>query len=514
MKQYTTIESNTNIRCPLTFSSLLFGVILLFASQSGYAGNATWNNNPANGDWNTATNWTPNTVPGGSDIATFNSSNITDITISEDSAIFEILFNPGASSFTYTVSHFDGFDFTIVGIVNNSGVIQRFIAEVDAEGNPGFLTFEGNASAGNQTLCTARRGTVVGGEGALISFLDFASAGEGEFLIEGAAGSGLPGGRAIFFSSSTANNATLTSEGGQAAGAPGGLILLQNQSHADCATLVANGGVNGGGGGEIQFLGSAAGDKARIEVFGNGFLDVSAHGAVAVGSIEGNGLILLAARKLTVGSNGLSTEFSGVMREATGSGGSLAKTGTGTLTLSGASTFTGGATVSLGTLVVTNTTGSATGTGSLLLSAGTLGGSGIIAGAVTVGTGSGSGAFLAPAHGGKKQLTLTIQGSVTFNSDATYTYTFKAKSNRSKIDKVVANGVTINSGAMINLSGTTQGPLTQGTILTLIKNTAATPISGTFSNLPDGGIVNVNGNNLQADYRGGDGNDLTLTVVP
>jgi hypothetical protein len=27
-------------------------------------------------------------------------------------------------------------------------------------------------------------------------------------------------------------------------------------------------------------------------------------------------------------------------------------------------------------------------------------------------------------------------------------------------------------------------------------------------------IVNVNGNNIQASYSGGDGNDLTLTVVP
>jgi len=48
----------------------------------------------------------------------------------------------------------------------------------------------------------------------------------------------------------------------------------------------------------------------------------------------------------------------------------------------------------------------------------------------------------------------------------------------------------------------------------LIRNTSADPISGTFSNLPDGAIVNVNGNNLQASYEGGDGNDLTLTVVP
>jgi hypothetical protein len=40
------------------------------------------------------------------------------------------------------------------------------------------------------------------------------------------------------------------------------------------------------------------------------------------------------------------------------------------------------------------------------------------------------------------------------------------------------------------------------------------PIAGTFSNLPDGAIVTVNGNRLQASYEGGDGNDLTLTVVP
>jgi hypothetical protein len=121
---------------------------------------------------------------------------------------------------------------------------------------------------------------------------------------------------------------------------------------------------------------------------------------------------------------------------------------------------------------------------------------------------------LAPAHGGKKQLALTIQGSLIFNSDATYTYTFKAKGSKSKADKVVPNGVTINIGASFNLSGTAQETLTQGTVLTVIKNTAATPINGAFSNLPNGAIVTVNGNNLQASYTGGDGNDLTLTVVP
>ena len=159
-------------------------------------------------------------------------------------------------------------------------------------------------------------------------------------------------------------------------------------------------------------------------------------------------------------------------------------------------------------------TGSATGEGAVRVSAGTLGGRGTIAGPVTIGTGSGSGAFLAPAAAGDIPRTLGILGSLTFNSDATYTCTLTAESDTPRIDKVVAAGVTINSGAIFNLSGTTQGQLTQGTVLTVIRNTAATPITGTFSNLPDGGIVNVNGSNLQASYEGADGNDLTLTVVP
>ncbi|HJU10723.1 MAG TPA: hypothetical protein VJ728_07595, partial [Candidatus Binataceae bacterium] len=109
---------------------------------------------------------------------------------------------------------------------------------------------------------------------------------------------------------------------------------------------------------------------------------------------------------------------------------------------------------------------------------------------------------------------LTIQSGLTFKADATYTCTLKAKANQTLSDEVVANGVTINSGAMIALSGQVKGHLTPGLTLTLLSNTSANPISGTFSNLADGAIVTINGNNFQASYSGGDGNDLTLTVVP
>jgi len=242
-------------------------------------------------------------------------------------------------------------------------------------------------------------------------------------------------------------------------------------------------------------------------------------GLMTIGSLTGIGFVYTGSRNLTIGSNNLSTIFSGIIQEdggiVGGNNGSITKLGTGTLTLNGASIYTGGTTVAGGVIKVANTTGSATGTGPVNVDVGTLSGSGIIGGAVALGTGTGASAVIGPSGQTNVQPgTLTINGNLTFNSDATYTCTFRAKPNRAKTDQVIANGVSINSGAMIELIGHTRGTLTQGMVLTLISNTSADPISGTFSNLPDGSIVTINDNNFQASYEGGDGNDLTLTVVP
>src|SRR6266566_1107432 len=85
-------------------------------------------------------------------------------------------------------------------------------------------------------------------------------------------------------------------------------------------------------------------------------------------------------------------------------------------------------------------------------------------GAVTVGTGSGTGAFLEPSFGASKPTTLTIQSALTFKADGIYTYKLNTK--RARADQVIANGVTIESGAQFNFVAVANTRLTPGTIFT------------------------------------------------
>src|SRR5690242_21029793 len=92
----------------------------LIAAHS-FAGSATWSTNPVSGDWNTAANWTPNTVPDGpTDIATFSTSNVTTISLSGAIEVAEIVFNSGASQFTMTCPN--KLTLSDTGITNNSGL--------------------------------------------------------------------------------------------------------------------------------------------------------------------------------------------------------------------------------------------------------------------------------------------------------------------------------------------------------------------------------------------------------
>jgi len=398
---------------------------------------------------------------------------------------------------------------------------------INSKGGSTIFEVRGGATAAHGSF-TNKGGEVSGAVGGTVTFEGTSTAGNANFTVDGGMVNGASGGFVGFFEGNchtctppTAGNATFTINGGAVSGANGGLLSFRHLSTAGTATLIANGSASAGEGGTILFADRSTGGTARVEVFGTGALDISARTVtsqkkgVTVGSLEGSGVVFLGSRDLTVGSNNLNTVFSGVMQDGGiggGTGGGLIKIGTGTLTLTGANTYTGGTIVSEGALLVNNASGSGTGSALVQVNAGTLGGAGTLDGPAMIGTGTGSGAVLSPGATTNHVGTLTIQQKLTFNSDATYECDLN--SSTAIADKVAAHRVTINAGAQFSFADVGAGTLPIGTIFTVIENDTPGKIVGTFANLADGSTFTSNGNSYQANYEGGDGNDLTLTVVP
>ena len=141
--------------------------------------------------------------------------------------------------------------------------------------------------------------------------------GNGTFIANGGKVPGAGGGVIDMTNFSSAENGTFYANGGLVSGAFVGRVRFSIfDSTAATATLIT-GGVRNGEGGGILFEDSSAGAKARVELFGNGFLDIPGHDTprLRIGSLEGDGLVFLGAGNLSVGSNNLSTEFSGLIEE-------------------------------------------------------------------------------------------------------------------------------------------------------------------------------------------------------
>ena len=164
-------------------TKLLLALSLAIAIHT-YAGSATWNLEPTNGDWNTAANWMPNTVPNNPhDIATFDVSNVTAISLSADTSVDGAVFNPGASAFTITAPAGRTLIFSGQGVTNNSGFVQNFATETDGD-KAGMIVFVNEATAGDSSVFTAGS-DLVHGEDSFIKFFGNSSAGNATFVIEG-----------------------------------------------------------------------------------------------------------------------------------------------------------------------------------------------------------------------------------------------------------------------------------------------------------------------------------------
>src|SRR5215468_9655056 len=331
--------------------ALLAGVslaALATLASVAHAVDGTWTGPAA--EWTDGTNWSSNPdVP--DNAATFtNNGAPTSVTISDDASINTIQFTAGVPAFNFITSGTGiTFDVNGTGIVNNSAFAPTF-------SNNDNLNFNGAGSA--------RNAVIINNNGAVLSFNN----------------------------SSTAGNATITTNNGA-------LTQFNDNSTGGNAQFITNAG------GIVDFSNTAgpAGD-----------------GNISAGSIAGAGNYYLGSNQLTVGSNNLSTTVSGVISDCgpTGfecsagsdsTGGGLTKVGSGTLTLTGASTYTGDTNVNEGVL---NVTGS-------LVSAVTVNSGGMLTGTGTIGgLGVGSGGIVAP--GNSSIGTLRVAGDVSFDEGSIY----------------------------------------------------------------------------------------------
>ena len=303
------------------------------------------------------------------------------------------------------------------------------------------LVFANTSSAGNATFTTGIAGILTGN----LTFQDNSTAD----------------------AASINNNGTVSFIGNSSAGASSivnnGLLTFGDTSTAQNATVHTTSGAI------TQFLANANGGQARfITDSGGVFSIVLAANPVTVGSIEGGGTYLLGANQLTTGTNDLSTTVSGQIFGLLG--GSLVKTGSGSLTLSGLNAYTGPTTVNDGSLIVNGSI--ATSSLTTVNDGATLGGNGVV-GTTLINAGG----ALAPGPSGSGG-TLTVAGNLAFQSGAMY---------------VVA--VTPSAAAATNVSGspplagTVQANFGAGTFLrdsyTIL--TAGTR-NGTFDALTTSGL--------------------------
>ena len=106
----------------------------------------------------------------------------------------------------------------------------------------------------------------------------------------------------------------------------------------------------------------------------------------------------------------------------------------------------------------------------------------------------------------------TIAGNLTMNGGQFATF-LKASTNSLL---TVTGAVTLHDAVFF---AAFESPPPPGTTLTLIDNTGANAVTGTFAGLPEGAAINIpdgeTGQSLvgRISYVGGDGNDVTLTVL-
>ena len=362
-------------------------------------------------------------------------------------------------------------------ITNESLGITRFLNSSTAgtaqitNNAGGFTFFNGASTAANATIINNGGGTT-------------------EFGLSGGPGT------------ASADHATIINAAGSSGFGSGGFTEFNASTTAGNATIITE---NNAG---VFFFDNSTGGQARFITNAGGVFDISqlATTGMTAGSIEGAGTYFLGSMQLTVGGNNLSTEVSGVISDGTcgcfgpgGTGGSLVKVGTGTLLLTGINTYTGGTTISAGTLQLGNggTTGSIMGDvldnsilainhSDAVTLAGLISGSGALQ---QIGTGTttltAANTYTGPTTVSAGTLTISATGSITSNVTNNATFNNAGTVTGSLTNIGTANNTGTITGGLTNTGTFNAAGVVNGAIANdagMFMVTGALTSDGTFAN--------------------------------
>jgi autotransporter-associated beta strand protein len=511
------------------------------------ASSNTWSATAADANWTNPANWESTTAPVSPALLTFNNSSVT--ALNNDINGLEIprlIFNSNAAAYTFagngvTVGN-DIYNYSANGqVINLPVVITRPVSVIT---NAGALTL-GGVISGSGGIVKSGSGTVVlkalntysgntivngGGSGGWPPNFALQLGGTGTGTIgaplSGAAGTGkiiLNGGALMNNGFGTIFNDVIVKDsvksymyidgGGLAlAGRLLGKGTLEHDGN-NTQGLQLNGdntgfegtfiSINRSSNSRIRFNTPTSGSAKASWVLNSGFTDAHGFtftGVLQFGALSGNGQMRRdnGSPVISIGALNKNTTFGGIISGAI----AIIKEGTGTLRFTGTNNYTGGTTVNAGAFLI-DSVGQVT--SPVLVNAGTIGGIGTCAAALTVGSGSGAGSFLSP--GSNAIGTMTVTGLLTMNVDATLKAEIKVA--KDSADQVKAGSVTLNA-PLLSIQSLSADSVPRGAIFTIINNTGTAAVSGTFKNLPELSMVNINGTNFRISYKGGTGNDVIL----
>lgn len=346
---------------------------LALTSNGASAADATWNGTTA--DYNTGTNWNTSAAPGSSDTATFdNTATNQSVTFSSSpTSVGGWTFNSG--TYDFTIGSGQHLTFDNAGIINNgANIVDSF-----AITNNGRLDFYGTSSVSGGSLST----TITTNSGGTTYIGDTASGDNARFYMYGTG--------SLDISGLTNSGTTVGLFGGSGDIFLGSknLTFASDSVVATFSGVIQDGGDSGGTGGSLTKGGSAsiltlsgANTYTGGTAINSGTVVIGNDSALGTGDVTmASGANMFFAGDYTLANNfgltgdtyfnvstGSSSTLTGIISDTGGTPGVLNKSGSGTLTLSGANNYTGGTKVT-GLLFVGND--SALGTGDVTMAAGT-----------------------------------------------------------------------------------------------------------------------------------------------